>query len=296
MSRLAAFRDSDALVAGDLDEYAPTLEAAWARQVKRMARVAVGNVARHQPVVAAGSILDAARTNWSPQTGIVAGAGERPDWSMPNEDEVLHVPTEAAAAKRAMEKQFAAMHRILVNLGASAGLSFDVRNRIVDEVLAARGQHITKITETIRSEIMTQLRAAYADGESLPKASRRVATVLGDRSIVRARVIAATELAGAKNGASVRLASVIDGTSLNDDGSVRRDTLGHDPVRIWKVWYATKDNRTRPTHARADGQQVAMTETFSVGDARLQYPGDPSGTGDEIIKCRCTMTYTESPP
>lgn len=276
MSRLAAFEQSDSDVVDELAVFEPTLVTAWARQVKRLARTAVRNVASHQPRVAA--------------------AEEYPEWSMPNEDEVLHLPTESAAIEAAMKRQFEAMYRILLPMGASAGLSFDVRNRIVREVLAERGQHITSITRTIRNEIMTQLQDAYDAGESLPKASRRVAEVLGDRSVKRAQVIAATELAGAKNGASVRLATVLDGTSLNDDGTVRRDRQGHDPILLWKVWYATMDHRTRPTHAKANGQQVKMTEAFVVGSSRLQYPGDPSGPGDEVIHCRCTTTYTETAP
>lgn len=274
MSRLDAFEASDAEVAADLAAYEPTLTTAWQRQVKRLARKAVANVAKHQPVVAA---VD-------------------PEWSIPNEDEVLHIATEKDAIWRALKAQFARQHRILVQLGASAGLSFDVRNRIVDEVLAERGQFIGEITETIRAEIMVQLREAYEAGESLRQASRRVAVTMGGRSQAHAQRIAATELAGAKNGASVRLAQVLDGTSLNDDGSVRLDRLGHDPITLWKVWYATMDKRTRPTHAAANGQQVRMMESFRVGTSALQYPGDPSGPGSEVIHCRCTVTYTEAAP
>jgi hypothetical protein len=275
VSRLAAFRADDAAVEAALEAYRPTLEAAWARQVKRLARVAVANLHRHQPIVA---------------------ASEPPDWSMPNDDEVLPIEQQRALVAEAMRREFAAMHKILLDTGASAGLSFDTRNRIVDEVIAERGQHITRITETIRAEIMTQLREAYAAGESLPQASRRVAATLGERSTKRAQVIAATELAGAKNGASVRLASILSGTSLNDDGSVRQDTLGHDPIKLWKIWYATMDHRTRPTHAQANGQQVPINQPFDVGGSSLDYPGDPSGPGDEVIHCRCTVAYTEAAP
>lgn len=276
MSRLAAFRSSDEEAERDLAAYEPTLTRAWQRQVKRLSRKAVENVASLQPVVAAGD--------------------EPPEWSVPNEDEVLHVPTERQAVWAALRKEFAAMHTILVQIGATAGLSFDVRNRIVEEVLAERGQFIGEITKTIRAEIMLQLQEAYAEGESLRQASRRVATTMGGRSYSHAQRIAATELAGAKNGSSVRLASILDGTSLNDDGSVRLDRLGHDAITLWKVWYATMDKRTRPTHAAANGQQVKMTATFRVGSSAMQYPGDPSGPGSEVIHCRCTVTYTETAP
>lgn len=59
-----------------------------------------------------------------------------------------------------------------------------------------------------------------------------------------------------------------------------------------KMWLATRDERTRPTHAHstgADGQRVALLEPFKVGQAHLMYPGDPSGPPQEVIQCRCSL-------
>lgn len=58
-----------------------------------------------------------------------------------------------------------------------------------------------------------------------------------------------------------------------------------------KEWVATHDSHTRPTHWAADGQVVALNQKFSVGDALLDFPGDPFGALDEIINCRCTTRY-----
>lgn len=271
MSRLRAFNASLRV----FDEAAAAIEArladAWAVEVRRLARLAVANLERHQPITAAGE----------------------GGWSMPNEDEILHVATEVAAAADRMEVHRRAARAELVKIGADSGISFDVRNRIVDRVLEMRGQHITSIVETVRSEIMTQLVEAYKAGESLPKAAKRVSSTMLGASKRRGQVIAATELAGAKNGASVLLASVLDGTSVGPDGRVRHDLSGSDPMRLWKVWVATADRRTRPSHAAANQQTVPIKEAFRVGGAHLQYPGDPSGPGAEVIQCRCAVTYTE---
>lgn len=53
---------------------------------------------------------------------------------------------------------------------------------------------------------------------------------------------------------------------------------------VVKQWDASLDGRTRPSHARVDGEIREMDEKFSNG---LKYPGDPSGSAAEVINCRC---------
>ena len=53
---------------------------------------------------------------------------------------------------------------------------------------------------------------------------------------------------------------------------------------VVKVWDASLDARTRPTHAKVDGEVKELNEKFSNG---LKYPGDPSGSAAEVINCRC---------
>lgn len=59
-----------------------------------------------------------------------------------------------------------------------------------------------------------------------------------------------------------------------------------DPQNVVKVWIATKDGRTRDTHAAMDRQTVGLNERFSNG---LMYPCEPGGPPSEVIACRCTM-------
>jgi uncharacterized protein with gpF-like domain len=60
---------------------------------------------------------------------------------------------------------------------------------------------------------------------------------------------------------------------------------------VAKTWLATNDSRTRITHAIANGQNVLISDTFSVGDTQLQFPGDPNGSPEEVINCRCTTLW-----
>ena len=60
-----------------------------------------------------------------------------------------------------------------------------------------------------------------------------------------------------------------------------------------KVWDASGDARTRPTHAAADGQEVPIDQPFNVGGYQLMRPGDSSlgAPAGETIQCRCVVRY-----
>lgn len=59
--------------------------------------------------------------------------------------------------------------------------------------------------------------------------------------------------------------------------------------KMYKRWLATHDERTRLSHAVADGQMVRLTEPFIVGGTPIQHPADPAGLAHETINCRCTL-------
>lgn len=69
----------------------------------------------------------------------------------------------------------------------------------------------------------------------------------------------------------------------------RMDTLKNaetENIKLMKVWVATRDDRTRDSHARLNGEIVELDETFSNG---LNQPGDLAGPPEEVINCRCSL-------
>lgn len=54
-----------------------------------------------------------------------------------------------------------------------------------------------------------------------------------------------------------------------------------------KRWIAVHDSRTRHPHAEADGQTTDIDGSFSVGGETLDFPGDPNGSAENTINCRC---------
>lgn len=56
-----------------------------------------------------------------------------------------------------------------------------------------------------------------------------------------------------------------------------------------KTWNNQGDDRVRPSHEGVD--DVPVNAMFSVGDSAMVGPGDPSGPDEEVIGCRCWLTY-----
>ncbi|MFC4712242.1 phage minor head protein [Planococcus dechangensis] len=59
-------------------------------------------------------------------------------------------------------------------------------------------------------------------------------------------------------------------------------------IKIQKQWVAAVDDRTRDSHASADGQIVELDEQFDVDGEMMDHPGDPAASAENVINCRCT--------
>jgi uncharacterized protein with gpF-like domain len=127
-----------------------------------------------------------------------------------------------------------------------------------------------------------QIAAGVTIGEGIPELTARMDDVLSTTGTPRwenrAVVIARTETLGALNG------SRFDAFSAAGEES---------ETSLERMWLATDDTRTRPTHRVADGQRAGLTEPFMVGGFSLMFPGDPAGPPQEVIQCRCTTILLE---
>jgi uncharacterized protein with gpF-like domain len=87
-------------------------------------------------------------------------------------------------------------------------------------------------------------------------------------------------------------AQQITRTELGKAANLGRNMANNDfPFQVTKIWIASNDERTRPEHAEADGQEVEQNEDFNVGGENLDSPGDPRGSDWNIINCRCTCEF-----
>lgn len=58
-----------------------------------------------------------------------------------------------------------------------------------------------------------------------------------------------------------------------------------------KKWVSVHDDRTRDWHLSADGQTVNPDGVFTVEGEPMQFPGDPNGSPENTINCRCHMAF-----
>lgn len=156
-----------------------------------------------------------------------------------------------------------------------AGIAFDLESPYVRDFILNRANKLAgQVTDTTYEQIRLALADGVSDGATIDQLGAAVQSVFDHATGARAATIARTEVVGAFNG-SAQLAA----TQLPAD------------VVAGQEWIATEDSRTREDHADADGQQVLIGEAFDVGGETLAYPGDPNGSADEIINCRCTVGF-----
>jgi len=60
---------------------------------------------------------------------------------------------------------------------------------------------------------------------------------------------------------------------------------------VVKRWIAHDDERTRISHANVDNTTVAVDDVFIVGGFPLRFPHDPYGPVQEVVNCRCRLSY-----
>lgn len=161
---------------------------------------------------------------------------------------------------------------VLDDLGQSA--KFDIVNPLIPQyVQQESAKRITgDVHETTREALRQTLEEGVRAGESVEDLQVRIEDVFDEADEVRSERIARTEVVGASNWATRE--------AQKASGIVKK-----------RAWVATRDGRTRASHADMDGVEVGIDEPFrfksgeNTGKA-AEYPGG-SGIAAEDIQCRC---------
>lgn len=80
------------------------------------------------------------------------------------------------------------------------------------------------------------------------------------------------------------------GWNAGETDAAQQVTSGTD-VSVTHVWNSVGDDKVRPDHQDADGQEVGIGDPFIVGGESLLYPLDPSGSDAETANCRCSQSF-----
>lgn len=242
----------------------PHLAAVYASQFRKIGRQAA---ARFRTLAVAKPIT-------------AAGDDDNPTWVPPDVDELLNQPLADARAEDAATK----LHLQAIELATPAavrklpGVSFEVDSPFAKPLLEAVGTKSVNLGLAARDVILKVIGDSYTAGLSVPATAAALQEGIGHLADTTALMVARTDLNGLANGAAHQ--------------SVQ--ALGEEAPPS-KQWLATEDERTRETHADADGQEVPLDQPFQVGDDLLMYPGDPDGSDAEILNCRCTVLYGDGP-
>ena len=161
----------------------------------------------------------------------------------------------------------------LQQLDTSFGISFDLDAPWAQKFIKERANQLAgRVTTTTYNGIKDALAEGAAKGESIPDLAARIETLFQQTYANRATVVARTEVISAYNGSTSLAISNADPEAVGG-----------------QEWIATADDRTRDDHLDADGMIVGVDEPFSVGGEDLEYPGDPNGSPENVIQCRCTV-------
>lgn len=191
------------------------------------------------------------------------------------------------ANQRAMELASGAMPAVFAENANYAAYSVDrvagidtafalvdeqtIANLIVNEpdLLPAPRTDIAKRARLNKQRFTSAITQGILQGESVNGVAKRI------QSVVK------------MDFGSAKMAARLAVTSAENAGRVssyeRAKAMG---IKLKQEWVATLDSRTRHSHRLLDGEKVEVGEKFSNG---LRYPGDPTGPGQEIWGCRCTL-------
>jgi HK97 family phage portal protein len=146
-------------------------------------------------------------------------------------------------------------------------VSFDVLNpKFLDWISAYGAGQVKDINTTTKEKLQKTLSEGIESGEGIPALKNRVLSVMGEAKTSRAEKIARTE-------------------THNSVGKGTQETYSEAGVKK-KEWLTSMDGRERESHAAINGEVVEIDESFSNG---LSFPGDPSGSAEEVVNCRCTI-------
>jgi uncharacterized protein with gpF-like domain len=151
----------------------------------------------------------------------------------------------------------------------------------VKEFIASRENKIAGAGDTAFNQLKTSLTQGVDKGETTEQLADRVRGVFNNLSKGEARRVAMTETSCAY-------------------GYARHETMMGTGVE-YKCWLSSHGDNVREAHQIAEdnygdpADAVPVDEPFEVGGEQLMYPGDPSGSPENVINCHCIQIAVQKP-
>lgn len=129
----------------------------------------------------------------------------------------------------------------------------------------------SEVMETLTEDTTRYIRAAQEEGLSIPDIAEEVNDELFDGRL--------QDHVAERN---ARTSTISSSNAGSHSAFEEADSV------VGEEWLATADGDTRDTHGTADGQIVAVGNTFLVGGYEARHPADPQLPAEELVNCRCT--------
>ena len=217
-------------------------------------------------------------------------------------DEALNRPVEQWPSVAGTSAKTAQVEKVMINFYQRfAPLALMVRNNLIaqkgaeDEIWKniyrdemqnivknTAGEKITSITNTTNDKFKKIVRDVLTTGEKeglgVEQIRRMLVKEVGENLkgnvVARARAIAQTEMISASNQAAMKAA----------------ESTGYETRKFWST---SGLENMRQSHIDAQNYSDSMeglkdNESFPNG---LLYPGDPNGSVEEVVNCRCTIMH-----
>lgn len=151
-------------------------------------------------------------------------------------------------------------------------LDFDrVLRQVIDKHTPILAKTATKISKTLKDRISSELIKGLEAGEGIDGLIERVKKNTTWMKESQAESIAQTET-----------------TKVTNSAFFETYKSGNAP---YKEWVNLGDGRVRDSHENENIGElvVGMEDNFLIGSELMQYPGDPSASAENVIRCRCRI-------
>ena len=165
---------------------------------------------------------------------------------------------------------------------------------LVNATVGNTARLVQNISMVMRLEIDRQLQLSVLGGQTPTQAMKGITDILGVRAtdgvwgrLRRPEIV---------KGVAARAEAIFRTENtriLNLAMDSQQQVVAQAIPEIRKRWLASGDDRTRPSHLQTHidtaANPIPVDFLFSVGSDLLRFPGDPNGSAEETINCRCSM-------
>ena len=155
------------------------------------------------------------------------------------------------------------------------GFLNEFQRTLTNFLVTNEGSRITTVRQSYIKFLTQIMSKGIADGKTISMISTDMTKLIKSRNFYRwqALRIARTETTAASNYAAT-VSSSVSGVLMD------------------KVWISALDERTREgkfNHLEMNQKRVPLDKAFNVSGEKLMFPGDPKGSGGNVINCRCSV-------